>query len=173
MKKLLATCVISALVGYSATSLASDGTINFKGEVIDTACTIDVGANNTMEVQLGKVAKSAFTGVDSTASATEFDLKLKDCPAAVTSAVVKFDGKNYNGDNNTLALTNETDVATGVGIQLKDAKQTLVPLFTASSKYDLVTGENTLPFYASYVQKATAVVAGKANSTVQFTINYN
>lgn len=173
MNKFVAASILSALVGVSASALANDGTINFTGEVIDTACTVDIGANNTMEVALGKVAKSAFTGVDSTASATEFDLKLKDCPAEVTSAVVKFDGLNYEGDNETLALTDEEGVATGVGIQLKDASQTLVPLFAASSKYDLVTGENTLPFYASYVQKEADVTAGKANSTVQFTLNYN
>lgn len=163
---LSAICLLTAVSAH-----ASDGTINFNGEIVDTACTIDIGASNTMDVTLGKVAKSAFTGVDSTASATEFDLKLTDCPAG--NATVKFDGANYGGDNEVLALTAGTGVATGVGIQIKDSVQKVVPLFTASSSIVLTAGENTLPFYASYIQKDAAVVSGKANSTAQFTLNYN
>lgn len=164
---------VASLLMLSSAAFASDGTVNFTGEIIDSACTIDIGANNTMTVDLGKVAKTAFSGAGSTASATEFDLKVKDCPATVTTAVVKFDGANYSGDNSVLALTAETGAATGVAIQLKDGAQKVLPLFTASSSYALKAGDNTLPMYASYIQKETTVAAGKANSTAQFTLNYN
>ena len=45
------------------------------------------------------------------------------------SATVKFDGAADNGDNNVLQLTRETDVATGVGIQLSDISNNVLPLY--------------------------------------------
>lgn len=156
-------------------AMAVDGEINFNGSVIDTACTMDVGTGNKMTVDLGEVAKSSFTGVGSETTATEFNLSVKDCPAAVKSATVKFDGTSYNGDNTALALdAPETGTAaTGVGVQIKDSKDKVVSLFESFSSYTLAEGANSLPFYASYVQKAATVVGGAANATAQFTLNYN
>jgi major type 1 subunit fimbrin (pilin) len=174
MKKgFIAAAIATVCVLSSASVLASDGTINFTGEVLDSACTVDIGANNKMEVKMGKVAKTSFTGVGSTASATEFDLKLTKCPAAVTSVAVKFDGTAYSGDNSVLALTADDGVATGVGVQISDASQTVVSLFTPSSSVTLAEGDNTIPFTARYIQKAAAITSGPANSVAQFTLNYN
>ncbi|MRS88949.1 fimbrial protein [Enterobacteriaceae bacterium RIT714] len=172
-KTFIATAIAAVSVLSSASVLASDGTINFTGEVLDSACTVDIGANNTMEVSMGSVAKSAFTGKGSTASATKFNLKLTKCPTTVTSATVKFDGTAYAGDDSVLALTTETGVATGVGIQLSDSSNKVVTLFTPSSSMTLAEGDNVLPFVARYIQQAAAVTAGPANSVAQFTVNYN
>ncbi|MFO6296575.1 fimbrial protein [Rahnella selenatireducens] len=176
MKKgLMAVTIMSVLAAASVNATASDGTISFTGSVTDTACAMDIGATNELTVAMGSVAKTAFTGVGSTASATEFDIKVKDCPATAKTATVKFDGTTYSGDNAVLALdTPETGTAaTGVGIQIKDSAQKVVPLFTASSSYTLAEGANTLPFVASYIQKEATVVSGVANATAQFTLNYN
>lgn len=166
---------IALLSLISMNAFAADGEITFEGSIVDTACTVDIGTGNKMTVTLGEISKTSFTGVGSTSSATEFNIKLKACPAAITSATVKFDGNAYSGDPSTLALDGgETGVATGVGIQIKDSTETVVPLATPSSSYTLQeTEENTLPFYASYIQKAATVVAGTANATAQFTVNYN
>ncbi|WP_407438857.1 fimbrial protein [Lelliottia sp.] len=174
MKKILLLTTLSIACAVSSVPVfANDGTVKFTGEIIDSACTIDIGASNTMTVDLGKVAKTAFTGKDSVASATKFILKMKDCPSTVTSASVKFDGTGYKGDDSVLALTDETGVATGVAIELSDSTQTVVPLFTPSTSVTLVEGANEMPFYARYKQMETAVTAGPANSTAQFTVNYN
>lgn len=175
MKKqiMFALFSLSSMAGISQIAHASDGTINFTGEVLDAACTVDVGATSALAVDLGKVQKSAFTGDGSTADATKFTLKLSACPETITKATVKFDGTAYSGDNTVLALTSGTGVATGVGIQLMDATNTVVPLFTDSSAYTLVKDdENDLDFYARYIQKGADVVAGKANATASFTIAY-
>lgn len=173
MKKNLIVATLTAAAALcSASSFAQDGTVNFTGEIIDSACTVDIGSNNTMVVDLGKVAKTAFTGVGSTASATKFTLVLKDCPATVSSAKVKFDGTGYANDNTVLALTPGATTATGVAIQLSDAANVL-PLATSSASYPLSsTGVNNLDFFARYIAKGT-VVAGLANSTANFTVNYN
>lgn len=178
MKKIV-TAFVSLTMMSAASAVAADGTINFKGNIIDAACTVDLdGAGaTTMDVAMGNVHKTAFTGVGSTAggsaSATKFNILLKDCPATATTAKVKFDGIAYSGDNTVLALTEEAGVATGVGIQLSD-KSGVLPLFTESAAYTLTTGNNTntLDFYARYIQKAATVTAGPANAVATFTVNY-
>ncbi|ELP5717212.1 major type 1 subunit fimbrin (pilin) [Enterobacter asburiae] len=152
---------------------AVDGSVNFTGEIVDAACKVDVGASSALSVDLGKVQKSALTGDGSTASATKFTLKLSSCPSTITKAAVKFAGTPYDNDDSILALTSGTGVATGVGIQLLDAGNAVLPLFTDSTSYTLVADdENDLDFYARYIQKGTTVVAGKANATASFTIDY-
>lgn len=181
MKYIVSTLTSVALMAAlsSTAAFAADGTINFQGNIIDSACTVDLDGNGatTMDVLMGDVNKTAFSGVGSTAggsaSATKFNISLKNCPETVTTATVKFDGTAYAGDNTVLALTQETGVATGVGIQLSDASG-ILPLFTASAPYTLTSGDttNVLDFYARYIQKAATVTAGPANSVATFTVNY-
>ncbi|WP_413498179.1 fimbrial protein [Buttiauxella gaviniae] len=169
---LIAAAVAATILMPAASALASDGTVNFTGEIIPSPCVVDIGTNNTMTVDLGKVAISSFTGVGSKASATKFILRLKDCPIDLFSARFKFDGTGYDGDDSVLKLTQEVGVAKGVAIELSDVAAVL-PLFTASTAYNLTSGVNELPFYARYIQKSDTVDAGVANATTTFTVNYN
>ncbi|MEL4013835.1 fimbrial protein [Dryocola clanedunensis] len=171
-KNLISMAIAVAAVLSAANTFAEDGTVNFTGEITDTACTVDIGANNTMTVDLGKVARTAFTGVGSKASATKFVLKLKDCPTGLNLARVKFDGTGYDGDDSVLKLTQDLGAAQGVAIELSDPAAKL-PLFTPSTAYALVEGDNALNFYARYVQMAQTVVSGPANASATFTLNYN
>ncbi|MEL4012842.1 fimbrial protein [Dryocola clanedunensis] len=173
MKKNLIAVAVAFVAFSAANAFAADGTVNFTGEITDEACVVDIGTNNTMTVDLGKVARSAFDGAGSKASATKFVLKVKDCPATVTSASVKFDGIGYDGDDSVLKLTQDADVAEGVAIELADKSQEKLPLFTASAPYDLAEGDNELPFYARYIAMSDTVTAGPANAVTQFTLNYN
>ena len=179
-KTMLAVFASAALFSGVSNVVAADGTVNFKGNIIDSACTVDLdGAGATaMDVIMGDVHTSAFSGVGSSAggsaSATKFDIILKDCPASITTAKLKFDGISYAGDNTILALTDEAGKATGVGIQLSD-KTGVLPLYTESVAYTLTSGvgtSNTLDFYARYIQKEASVAAGKANSVATLTVNY-
>lgn len=169
MKKfaIVATLVTATL--STASIFAADGQINFTGNIIDNACT----PTNNMTVNMGSVASTAFNGTGSTSSPTKITISLTNCPAAVTSASVKFDGVADSNDSNLLQLTKGTGVATGVGIQLSDKDGVLIPLFTSSSAYPLVAGANNLDFVARYQATAATVTAGPANSTSSFTINYN
>ncbi|WP_411750951.1 fimbrial protein [Serratia sp. (in: enterobacteria)] len=173
-KNFIAAAIATASILSAASAFAADGQVNFNGEIIDAACTVVNSVSNPLDVTLGKVAKTAFTGAGSTAAATKFTLQLKDCPETVTSATVKFDGTSVTGDNSVLALTTETGVATGVGIQLSDASNAVLPLYTASTAYPLVsTGVNNLDFVARYIATSATVTAGPANSVASFTVNYN
>lgn len=173
-KNLIAAAVATVSILSASSAFAADGQVNFTGEIIDAACTVVNSVSNPLEVNLGKVAKTAFTGSGSTAAATKFTLQLKDCPATVNTASVKFDGTSAAGDNSVLALTQESGVATGVGIQLSDASNAVLPLFTASAAYPLSsTQTNDLDFVARYIATAADVTAGPANSVASFTVNYN
>ncbi|QHM73744.1 fimbrial protein [Mixta intestinalis] len=160
------------LLFASASVLAYDGTVNFNGEIIDNTCRL-TGANGpSLVVPMGSVNKSSFTGQGSTASTTEFVLTLTECPAGV--ARVKFDGAGYNGNNEVLAISSGANSATGVAIQLYDKTMEKLPLFRASSQYELLPDvDNELKFYASYIDMNGNVQAGTANAVATFTMNYN
>ncbi|MFV8869985.1 fimbrial protein [Serratia fonticola] len=171
MKKLvIAASIIASL---SASAFADDGKINFIGAITDDACTVVNNMSNPLIVTLGTVSSTAFTTGTMTAAPTKFTIALTNCPASVTSAKVKFDGTANANDNTILALTQETGVATNVGIQLMDKSQAVVPLYTASTAYALTTGDNDLDFVARYLATSLPVTAGPANSTSNFTIVYN
>lgn len=169
-KQLMAFAIASTLC---APALAADGTVKFAGEVLSSACTVDIGTDNTMTVDLGKVARNAFTGVGSKASATKFVIKVKECPDTVTNARVQFDGQAYSGDSTVLALTEDSGVAKGVGIELSD-KKGILPLNTDSVDYALQpTVVNNLDFVARYIAKSETITSGPANSVANLTLNYN
>lgn len=173
-KNLIAAGIAAVSILSAASAFAADGQVNFKGEIIDSACVVANTPASPLDVTLGQVSKTAFSAAGDTAAATKFTLKLSSCPATVTKASVKFDGTAAGGDNSVLALTKDTGVATGVGIQLMDSSNTVLPLATASASYPLVsTGVNNLDFTARYVSTAATVTAGPANSVANFTVVYN
>lgn len=173
MKNNLIAAALLAASAFASVANAADGTLNFTGVVTDDACTITPGTA-TQTVALGTVSSGALTAVGDSASPTAFDIVLTACPAAVTSATVKFDGPANPDDSSLLALTTVTGVATGVGIGFyeQDAS-TLIPVgSTSASKALSATADTTFSYIAKFVA-AGPVIAGAANAVSDFTINYN
>ncbi|HHQ4306045.1 TPA: fimbrial protein [Serratia fonticola] len=175
-KNLIAVAVLASSVFAVTAAAAADGQVDFVGKITDDACVVTNNPGSPLQVKLGEVATTSFNvggvptaGVKS--SATNFTIKLTGCPAAATQAAVKFDGIAVSGDNTVLALT--AGGATGVGIQLSDDANAVVPLFTASKSYPLVLGNNDLNFVARYISTSSTITSGVANSTASFTLNYN
>jgi len=174
MKKLLiATTMIAGLSVCTANAFAADGTINFKGSITDSACTVSNSVANPLTVTLGTVSSKGFTAAGVTAAPTKFDIGLTDCPDSMKSASVKFDGDSANSDDSVLKLTPGDEVATGVGIQIVDNAGKVVQLATSSTATPLTKGINNLQFIARYISIADKVTGGKADSTAQFSIIYN
>ncbi|MBB6663258.1 fimbrial protein [Proteus mirabilis] len=172
-KSFIAMLIATTSIFVANNALAADGTIDFTGEIIDNACELAAGSD-ALKVNLGKVSKTALPSAGVTAAATKFTIKLINCPATVSTASVKFDAESYSGDDTVIALKQESGVATGVGIQITDDANTVVPLFTASKTYPLKEGvENNLDIRARYIAKTDSVTAGLANANATFTINYN
>lgn len=169
MKKMVFGTCFMLLAGNA---LASDGTINFTGNITDQTCKVDTGSQN-LPVSLGNVAQTALNGAKGMrATPTKFSISVSECPETVTGANVKFDGTADNNDQSLLALDGGTGIATGVGIQIADKNGAAIPLHSASSDYALVEGTNALDFVARYVSTGPAVTTGTANGTSEFTIIY-
>lgn len=176
MKKNMIVAAIIATAALSVSNaMAAAGTVNFTGEILDAACTVDVGSQN-QTVALGKYNKSEFADAGSTTAATKFNIVLKDCPATVTSAKVRFDGTPDATDSTLLAIDSTVaNAAKGVAINLMTADKEQLPLHGDSAySYKLVTtGDNTLDFYAQYKSTTKVVSAGPANSVANFSVVYN
>lgn len=170
-------------------ALASDGTVHFRGEIIDSSCEVTSDTKD-QNVDLGKVNKTSFSGVGSTSAPTEFSIKLEKCPATYTKAAVRFDGTEASDGNGDLAIGNplttstpgdytgsETDpiTATGVAIRIYNrADNSQVELYkdSAYSDIDATAGTAEMKFIARYISTATLVTPGTANADSQFTIEY-
>ncbi|KJV44918.1 hypothetical protein VH86_23405 [Pantoea sp. BL1] len=167
---ILALAVIASL--FAASAQAADGTINFVGSITDDTCDISA-ASKTQNVLLGNIGSDSFTAPGTVSAATGFTVVMSNCPATHTNLHVKFDGTPDGGNPAVLALTNTGTQAKGVGIQLRDADGSVLPLFTDSKPVAINAGNASLNFSAAYISTAATVTAGDANSTVNFTVNYN
>lgn len=156
-------------------AFAAAGTVNFNGNILDSACDVEVSSQNQVVV-LGDYNKSEFTATGSRTAAAKFDIVLKNCPVTVTSAKVRFDGTPDLTNADLLAIdTSVAGAATGVAINLMTADKADLPLHGSNSySYTLSsTADNTLNFYAQYISTASSVTAGPANSVANFSVVYN
>ncbi|HHA2009522.1 TPA: fimbrial protein [Enterobacter mori] len=174
-KNIIAAAIVATAALSMSNAFAAAGTVNFNGEILDAACTVDVGSQN-QTVELGKYNKSEFTAAGDVTAATKFNIVLKDCPATVTSASVRFDGTPDVTDSKLLAIDSSVSgAATGVAINLMSADKAQLPLHGSNGySYPLVeTADNTLDFYAQYKSTSDTVTAGPANSVANFSVVYN
>lgn len=178
MKGKLAAIALTTSACLSATAMADDGKVNFKGNIIEAGCEVNSTISSPITVKLGDVAKTAFSAAGDTAANTKFTLVLSNCPETLKGkpVVVKYDGKPDDNNNDYLQLTNygEATVASGVAIQLLNSDRTELPLGQASKEEKVsATGETNLNFFARYIATTDTIGAGSADSTVNFTLAYN
>ncbi|WP_380183020.1 fimbrial protein [Kalamiella sp. sgz302252] len=178
MKKNVIAVSALALAIFSTGAFATEGTVNFEGEIIAQGC--DISSNTDEQtVKFGKIAKSAFPEAGSTAGAKEFSIVLTACPDTLKKASVLFEGTQSENDSTILALSTEAvdgiSAATGVGIRIVESdSREAVTLHQNTSEYDIKNSSATLNFIASYIRLGdTEVVPGVANSVANFTIAYN
>lgn len=176
MKKLIISLAVISAINTGA-AFASDGVINFTGEIVDTSCQVDTSSKD-MTVNLGKVNKSSFNQAGDEESATKFTIKLTGCPTTQTGtnqASIKFEGESISGDDTILALNNAAGAATGVGVEIKDWTDTPVSMRTAPTAFLPMdaSGAISLNYTAYYRATADSVTSGAANAATSFTVVYN
>lgn len=173
MKRSMLSAMVFSAMAFSGINAvhAADGTINFTGTILDSACTVAV----TPSVAMGSITKSAFTNAGSEAGYTKFNIVLNKCPAAQKNARLVFDGMADTDNASLLKLTTGAGVATGLGVAIyEDVNNTLLPMHMPSSEYALTeTVDNNLAFTAKYMATTAAVTSGTANATTDFTVIYN
>lgn len=173
-KMMMAMLAVSSALPMTQ-AFAAAGTVNFNGNILDSACDVDVASQNQVVV-LGDYYKTEFPTTGARTAATQFSIVLKNCPVTVTNAKVRFDGTPDLSNASLLAIDSSVaGAATGVAINLMSADKADLPLH-GSNSYSYVlssTADNTLNFYAQYISTAASVTAGPANSVANFSVVYN
>ena len=154
---------------------ASDGTINFKGEITSQTCTVNVNnsGNSSTLVNLPKVTTGVLNAAGAVAGNTRFTMALSSCSAQTGNVYAYFEqGANVNAEGR---LTN-TGSATGVDLQLLDSANKLINAggfeqTTSPATVPLTAGAGTLSYSAQYYATAAAG-AGSVLSTVNYSIVY-
>lgn len=155
-----------------ANACAADSTISISGYVRDNACAV-AGESKDFTVDLLDNAAKQFHAVGATTPAVPFRIVLSPCGSSVTAVKVGFIGVADSVNTSLLKLDSG---AAGMGVQILDTQQAMLPLNAASSAIawtTLTPGQtNTLNFYARLMATQVPVTAGHVNATATFTLEF-
>ncbi|BAV76349.1 putative fimbrial adhesin [Pseudomonas chlororaphis subsp. aurantiaca] len=148
-------------------------TINLTGTntIAPVACSV---TNTTINVPMGNVQRSTFTGVGYEGNPVQFFIPLN-CDAA-TRVNFQIDATaDSSGVPGVMAINSSAtgNAASGVGIRITRsgapvAFGTVIPVGTVAN-----AGMYNIPLIAQYYQTLPNVTAGQANGTATFTMTYN
>lgn len=159
---------------------ASDGVINFAGELVDQTCTVTIdGGPSPQTKNLPKVSINQLTAAGQVAGATSFLIGLTGC-AATPSSVTAFFEAGGTIDALTGRMRNTAvGGATNVELQLLDGGPGASPILigsdtqtTSNTRYTIDAGGGvTMPYAVEYY--ATGITTpGIVESQVTFSIDY-
>ena len=170
--------VIALMVSASAINAYADsGKVKFTGKIVESTCNV-VSGDKDKEVFIGKYPTSAFVRSGDVTASKAFTISLEKCEAGDYS--LRFDGPTVAGNPNLLSV----DEATGVGIEILDNNEKLIPInqdsdadspwvnITSTGGEDGQTGTATFNLKARYKSYDDKVTAGSANANATFTIEY-
>lgn len=167
---------------YSSYHLASDPahpllTTWVEGEgitIVSPSCSVDAGSKN-IAVNFGNVPQAQFHGVGTTAAERDFTISLQ-CQQSPGSVYVRMDATpDPSNSPGVLQITQGSQAAQGVGIQLLDARDGQPVSYGSDiGAGSSPAGPGTLqvPFKARYYQTGSTVAAGVADGIATFTIDY-
>ncbi|OSN04692.1 fimbrial protein [Lonsdalea iberica] len=152
---------------------SNNGTVTFKGEILDTPCSVSQ-EDLAQTIEFGEISKTELEG-GGTSVVKPFDITLKDCSIETsTTAKVVFSGSTADGTENKLLALHGSAGGAGIAVLYSGEKVSFDGSTAAVSDYKLVEGDNTLSF-TSYVQKLPTdkdVTTGDFESTANFVISY-
>ena len=173
----ISSLVAAAALACSMSAQASDGTINFSGQLIASTCVVSA-ASAAQTVTLPTLATTALTAAGATAGKTAFSIAVTGCSAGTTTAAAYFEpgptvnsttGRLINGGaatNVELRLTNASDYST---IDLSKTGSATAQNSLAAS---VAAGAATANYYAEYYATG-ATTAGLVSSSVTYSMVYN
>lgn len=170
-RTLLAICLLPfSFSTVALTDLGAKGDITFSLQIRQGACEL---VKENIDVDLGRAVLKQPVRIGSELNPTPFSIGLKNC-SEVIRVYVSMDGTPDTDDPNLFAL--DTGGATGVGLKIKTTngvqqypKSTnLTPLEFAING----GGTHQLNYIASYVPLRADATIGRADATVDFTVQY-
>jgi major type 1 subunit fimbrin (pilin) len=177
MKKIiLSTAIIGTALLSSVAAHASDGTINFTGQLQSSTCSVS-SASQTLSVTLPTLATSALAaGVGTVAGSTPFSIAITGCTSGSTATTYFETNANVDQSSGRLNLATGS-TATGVQLQLTNSNNSVINLAKPSGSQNVVaaaiTGGNaTETFAVAYYATSATVGAGSANSNITYSMVY-
>jgi major type 1 subunit fimbrin (pilin) len=179
------TCKVRALFVMAAVcvtplAVASDGTINFNGELVAQTCTVAVNgvvSPAISTVTLPTISNSLLTTAGQVAGQTGFSIELSKCSGSAKTAAAFFES-GASVDPVTGNLNNLSGTATEVQLQLVDAsngskiKAGDTMQSTATSRLTLdESGAAFMPYAVQYFASGTTT-PGTVVSSVTYSVNY-
>ncbi|MCC7697802.1 fimbrial protein [Janthinobacterium sp. EB271-G4-7A] len=177
--------IFAVLLAAAATqsAFASDGTINFEGELLDSTCTVTVNGvvgPAPATVTLPKVSAAQLKKATDVAGQTGFNITLSACTGTTTKAAAFFE--SGSGVNPLTANVKNSDLspkgAKFVELQLVDATNGNVIKagdFSQTANTSKVTknaaGNTILPYAVQYISTGVAS-AGLVKGAVTYSITY-
>lgn len=175
-KSIFAATLASVLISGMNMAYASDGTINFTGQIKDTSCTIGDGSGDALSIFLGTPGVNSFKDIGDTSGAARFNISLSSCPPAQQKIQIAFEGIADQNTGEILKINPGSGTAKGVGIRIEEADGTPVVLNTTDplelKEHELDSGAVKVNYVAKYQATVIPVTAGQANATAQFSIMY-
>lgn len=163
-------CFILPAIALSFSSHADDIALNFTGTIKAGVCTVNT---TVLNVSLGKVGTETLGNIGDLSPAKSVPISL-DCPdGGPDNATVTFSGTPAS-DSTLLAIDAESGAASGVAVRINNIDGTKINLGHASVAVPLTSGTNTFNYTAQYqsLVNRSEIVAGSANATAEFTIDY-
>ncbi|MCY1700937.1 fimbrial protein [Lelliottia sp. SL45] len=158
-----------------ANARAADSTITISGYVRDNACEVATESKDFTVDLMNNAAKQLHTP-GATTPLVPFRIVLSPCGSLATAVKVGFVGIADSINADLLKLDGGVSAAAGMGVQILDGQQTVLPLNATSSTIQWTTltpGQtNTLNFYARLMATQVPVTAGHVNATATFTLEF-
>ncbi|WP_336222341.1 fimbrial protein [Citrobacter amalonaticus] len=166
--------ILQSISFINSSCLAADNVaVNITGTILESTCNVDQ-SSTSLAVPLGNIGSIVFNNPGDLSPESQFSIILN-CPSQFSrQASVTFSGKLSTSDASLLALDDSADAAKGVAVRINESNGDKIDMDKASIPQNLVPGINTLMFSAQYqsISARSDIVAGTANATAQFTINY-
>ncbi|WP_218676240.1 fimbrial protein [Citrobacter braakii] len=191
MNKITKSIAVSLIALSAGSAWATDGTIEFTGEILTSTCEFSNG--DVINVELGHYAAAQFKSVGDRSPAIPVDIPLKNCPTTPWEHV---DGTTDNSfqvwletraggtvtapDHDDLVAVSSLDTpATGVGIRIDRASdgqqmslnKLTTPKVSFTPEADGTTTVGLQAYYVSTVD-SSLITPGEANASVDVTIDY-
>lgn len=189
MNKVAKSVAVSLLALSAGSAWATDGTIEFTGEILSSTCEFTNG--DTINIELGHYAAKQFKNVGDRSPAIPVDIPLKNCP---TIPWLHVDGTTDNsfqlwletrtggtvaGHDDLVAVSSLDTAATGVGIRIDRASdgaqmslnKLTEPKISFTPEADGTTTVGLQAYYVSTVDPLQ-ITPGEANAIVDVTIDY-
>ncbi len=135
--------------------------------LVNAACSL---SDSTINVDMGIVAGTKFTGVGSTSESKSFTIGL-DCVVGTKVNITLDSPTPEAGFVGTTALS-AGSTASGLGIQITDTGD--APIQFQQSKYvgEATSSFMTIPYKARYIQTDSTITPGTANGLMTLNIDY-